>query len=1029
MCEVLLILLFPASLIFESTLPAGGDTPSHFISAVAMSRGLPALFSPVTWDYGAFAGYPLFLHYFPLPFVLMALISKAVSLLIAFKLVTLLAIIPLPAAVYLCLWRLGYRQNIPAIGALLSLPFLLMTENSMWGGNIFSTLAGEFAFGISFILYIIFTGKLYADISRKGKSGPGNAAVEALMALSHGYPLLQAIMGSSYFILWGKNLRSILKLHATAAGFAAFWLLPLLWRISWNSPSSFSWRFERWAEIAPPVLWPSFAGSLMLACSYLRNLFRPGKKLSFIFKESIECPELYLLWQFGVALLGFSLAPLLGLIDIRFLPFAQIMLVLLGAVGWGRFLSRLPLPNLWLAGLCAGVVALALSKVVLFDSWIQWNYSGMESKPLWNSYLLVSDYLSGDKNSPRVVFEHNNLTNQAGSPLAFELLPYYSGRSTLEGLYMESSLSAPFIFYIQSELTQTPSVPFPLYYYSRPAPCRAAEHMRLFNVSQFIAVSEDITNALDSSPDYELGMVVPPYWIYRLKGCDDSYVTPLKFRPLRIPPRDWKDRQYDWFRKSSLRVPLVVASEDSPGDFWKDLQAYDGDPEHIPEIPIQDNGPVRAHALLGDGKIAIDTSAPGHPLWIKVSYHPDWRITEGAGELYLASPAFMLLVPKTPRVVLRFDTGAGIYLWGKVLFILTILVFILKTLLRKMNRGRRRMLRDPLCDCAGGSRPGGIHRPTRSAQKIGMNTGFLVASALMAAVILGAISTRNYRDPVLLYRLAADRFKTIDEGESSRAGPPSLDLPALPISPQTLRIYDLLNEGIEKFGHSSVLDFSVMHRASLMSSWERWNELCPMLEDFLKNNPDSRVYTESLTWLGEASLKMGREADAEMFYRQALSSWPGSSATERAGLRLAEMTEARALLGTAHEFLASGRYIEAYNIYKALTLSGDKKIVDESIVSLAYCSFYMNRWQEASDLFLKWLGGNFDAPESAKVQADYRQCQAIIDQSKQWMPGIDNQSASPARPGLIVRFLNWLEQRSGSAGIFTRSHGGAMNKE
>ena len=102
------------------------------------------------------------------------------------------------------------------------------------------------------------------------------------------------------------------------------------------------------------------------------------------------------------------------------------------------------------------------------------------------------------------------------------------------------------------------------------------------------------------------------------------------------------------------------------------------DPEHPANCPSDEE--IRAHATLGDGKITINTSKPGHPLWIKVSYHPDWRITEGAGELYPVSPAFMLLVPQTSRVVLTFDTGAGIYLWGKILSLFTILVLILKTL-------------------------------------------------------------------------------------------------------------------------------------------------------------------------------------------------------------------------------------------------------------------------------------------------------------------------------------------------------------
>ncbi len=584
--EALLILLFPGSLIFQSTLCAGGDTPSHFISAVAMSRGLRAFFSPVTWVHGAFGGFPLFLQYFPLPFAMTAIVALAVPLKIAFKLVTLAAIVPLPAAAYLCLRRLGYQQNTAAIGAALSLPFLFMTENWMWGGNIHSTLAGEFAFGISLILYVIFTGKLYADISRR-KSPWGSSVLESLIALSHGYPVVQSAMGTTYFLLRGGNLSTILKLHAAAFGLAAFWLLPLLWRISWNSPYASSWHFTSWAEIAPPLLWPSFAGILMLAFSGVRSLFRRKTGFAANLKDSIEAPEFYLFWQSAIALLAFCLAPYAGLADSRFLPFVHITAALLGAVGWGRFLSRLPRSNLWLAAFFAGIIALSLTRLTLVNSWIQWNYSGMESKPLWNSYSLLTHYLSGDQNSPRVVFEHSEITNGAGSDRAFELLPYYSGRSTVEGLYMQSSLNSPFVFYIQSELSEIPSCNFSRYHYSRPDPDRAADHLRLFNVSQVIAVSNNIANALDYSPDYELTMTFPPFRIYRLRQCADSYVEPLRFKPLRIPPRDWRKVQFEWFRKSSLRVPLVVASQDSPGNFWKDLQVYDGTPERIPEVAFQ----------------------------------------------------------------------------------------------------------------------------------------------------------------------------------------------------------------------------------------------------------------------------------------------------------------------------------------------------------------------------------------------------------------------------------------------------------
>ena len=1012
--EVLLILLFPATLIFESNVTAGGDTPSHFIAAVAMSKGLRFFFSPVTWIHGDYAGFPLFLQYFPLPFDIMALFSLVLSFKIAFKLVTLLAIIPMPAAVYLCLRRLRYAQNTAAIGAVMSLQFLFMTENSMWGANIFSTLSGEFAFGISTILYIILTGKLYADIAGR-KSTLGSSALEASIALSSGYPLLQSAMGTSYFILRGGNLRYILRLHAAAFGLAAFWLLPVLWRIRWNTPYVHSWHFEHWTEIAPPLLWPSFAGTLILAFSGIRSLFGQGKRLTAIFHDSIDSPEFYLFWQFAMALLGFSLATSLGLVDIRFLPLAQIMLVLLGAVGWGRLLSRLPRPNLWLAAFCAALIALTLTRACAIDTWIRWNYSGMESKPLSNSYRMVNDYLRGDENSPRVVYEHNPITNDAGSVRAFELLPYFSGRSTLEGLYMQSSPSSPFVFYIQSELTQTPSSPFSRYYYSRPDPDRAAAHLRLFNVSQVIAASGDMANALDYSPLYELSMEFPPFRIYRVRQCDNSYVEPLRFKPLRIPPKDWKNVQFEWFRKSSLKVPLVVASEDSPGNFWKNLQTYDGRPDRIVETPIPTDEKIQASATLGDQKITINTSKPGHPLWIKVSYHPDWRITEGAGELYLASPAFMLLVPQTSRVVLTFDTGAGIYLWGKILSLLTILVFLFKALLTRtihltpFSAWMPRRISERKSG-AGGKDPDRTESRVPRTSRIGRNARFLAALVLLAVIIPLALLTRNHHDPVLLYDLAAEKLKGIID-ESNPGAPSSQALPDLSQSARTLHALKLLDECIVKFGHSSVLDYCVLYKARVMDAEKKWSDLRSMLEDFFENNPDSLIYAEGLTMLGEACLNMDQKEDAERYFRQALFTWPPNGATERAGLHLAQMVGAEAVFAEAKAQLASGGYLEAYNLYRGLTFSADKKTADRAVLSLACRSFYMNRFLEASDLFTKWLNGNFDAPESAEAQAHLRQCLAIIAQYKEWEKGPYPDSAPPARAGLLVRFLDWAGQK------------------
>ncbi len=88
-----------------------------------------------------------------------------------------------------------------------------------------------------------------------------------------------------------------------------------------------------------------------------------------------------------------------------------------------------------------------------------------------------------------------------------------------------------------------------------------------------------------------------------------------------------------------------------------------------------------------------------------------------------------------------------------------------------------------------------------------------------------------------------------------------------------LRVLDLLDEGIAKFGRSSMLDYFIFYKAYVMSKMKKWNQLRPILEDFLKKNPDNRINAEGLTLLGEASLKLNQTADAERFFRQALSSW------------------------------------------------------------------------------------------------------------------------------------------------------------
>jgi hypothetical protein len=62
---------------------------------------------------------------------------------------------------------------------------------------------------------------------------------------------------------------------------------------------------------------------------------------------------------------------------------------------------------------------------------------------------------------------------------------------------------------------------------------------------------------------------------------------------------------------------------------------------------------VEATAKIGAEEIRITTTRPGHPLLVKVSYHPRWR-AEGASGPYLVSPGLMMIVPSQAEVRLTY---------------------------------------------------------------------------------------------------------------------------------------------------------------------------------------------------------------------------------------------------------------------------------------------------------------------------------------------------------------------------------------
>jgi hypothetical protein len=187
------------NLLLSNTTTTGGDTGAHFMMPAFLRSTLLSHGRVTGWDPSWYAGYPIYTFYFVLPDLLAALGSFLAPYDIVFKLVTVLGSITLPVAAWACGRLFRLRAPVPAALAAATLPFLFDYTWTIYGGNLFSTLAGEYAFSLSLTLAILFIG-LFARGLRTGRGRFWSAVVLALCILAHILPALLALGGAAVLV-------------------------------------------------------------------------------------------------------------------------------------------------------------------------------------------------------------------------------------------------------------------------------------------------------------------------------------------------------------------------------------------------------------------------------------------------------------------------------------------------------------------------------------------------------------------------------------------------------------------------------------------------------------------------------------------------------------------------------------------------------------------------------------------------------------------------------------------------------------
>jgi len=656
---------FKPNLLFSNTTISAGDTVGHFYGVYYMNKYLIPHWKIIGWSQDWFLGFPAFQFYFPLAFFIGGLLGYLIALPISFKIITVLGTFLLPICTFFSFKLMKFKFPIPAIAASMVLIFLFLERispdqiYSMWGGNIPSTLAGEFSYSLSLSLAVLFLGFLHRGIE-ENKYWIISAILFCLVMLSHAIVAIFFGIVSIFFLFSGKFMKNfyfLLKTFLLSFLLMGFWFIPMALKIQYTVPHV--WVFPGSTEELIDMIIPEplMLFYILAAVSFLVAIWKREKRC-FLF-----------LFAIFMAFTIFLLSPKLNQLNfpglkhfqlVKFLPIMYVFIIftiptILSKIDGLRAEWLIPFIVLFL------VIYWVQNNVTYIHGWIKWNYEGYEAKSLWPDYKKANDFLSKHKIG-RVAFEYDpdKYNSGLGSSRATETIPIFSGRPITEGTHFQSAFSGPYIYNAHCEYSNGCSCLFgPI---SGGCPGFNIElgtkHLKLFNVKYFFVSSDKVKNLLKGMPEYERVYGPGTFEVWELKTHEGKYVVLPEYEPVLVETENWRDLSYEWFKNEDLTDVPIVFVKDTKEVSVNDIKKFNSvlhNPENlnIPRMKIEENCTIKEDVKTEE--INIETDCIGKPLWVKISYFPNWKV-EGADKIYLVSPSFMMIFPNRKNVRIYYGT-------------------------------------------------------------------------------------------------------------------------------------------------------------------------------------------------------------------------------------------------------------------------------------------------------------------------------------------------------------------------------------
>jgi len=686
-------------LILKNTTPAGGDMGAHVWGPAYLRDHILPHFWLSGWSPDWYAGFPMYVFYMVPPALAVVVLDVILPYGVALKIVSVIGILSLPVCAWLFGKLAGLRFPVPQLFSIAAVFFLFDETFQIYGGNIASTMAGEFSFSIALSLAMAFLG-VFAYGMRTGKHRALAAGLFALAALCHVIVMFFAAIGAVVlFLLWAdkKRLFYAASVGLVGALLCAFWYIPF-WRDSKYMTDMFYERLsDNWAMLFPQSTTWSRVIVILALVGLIGSVLRGVRAGAFL----------------GIMCIGYGvwacLWPQSHLWNARLLPFFYLtrdLLVAMGVAEIGLFIARLWRPGdarvrEWFRfgtlgfAVIAALISLGLhlqnlpffnqrwngtewvyeagplavkSQPAYVDDWAKWNYSGYEGKDAYGEYSGVINTMKQvgqQQGCGRALWENNNSEDRYGTPMALMLLPFWTDGciGSMEGLYFEASGTTPYHFLTTSAMSEHSSNPVRRLQYDDGDVDKGVKYMQSLGVRYYLAFSPSVIAKADANPALTPIAQSGPWKVYEVANSD--LVVPLTTEPIVASGADasrdsWLELGTSYFQHQDQWPAIPAAS--GPSDWQRVKLTRTGQTTDRTLAGVAPSEAVQATSLpavnvsdvkTSDNSISFTVDQVGVPVLVKASYFPNWEVS-GAKGPYRVAPNSMVVIPTSNHVTLHY---------------------------------------------------------------------------------------------------------------------------------------------------------------------------------------------------------------------------------------------------------------------------------------------------------------------------------------------------------------------------------------